>query len=416
MLPGQEATQVVAKVKEWSGEFGEISVGHQGGDPIITLALSGIDLDSVLVHVQTEDTPANRRGLLRRLITEQIEAEHTGAIGSEYTLHHVWQGQRRAVDVVFGNIRDPERTPPEVLRAAPGRWRLVVDYPFDDEDRPPSDDVERLRQLRDEGLRSDTVAWVPSLVTAARMDDVGKLVTLDYLLNGSRFDQYSGSLPVADREPARRQLTNQRDSLREQVLGSLRQAYGIDAATDDQLGARVPDGRVVRHPRERLRPAQARRGEPPRCRRSRPRRRARRPLPAPPQDRPRWRRGAARRADGGTRPGPPGDGGRRPDRVGGPRDRHQGAPRGRGLRRRPAPRDHLRAGAAVLPVERRFHPRHRRGRRDRRRPARGDGRLRAHRRRAGPARARVGGDDRPGAAALRRPAGRPGHRHAWRRR
>ena len=28
------------------------------------------------------------------------------------------------------------------------------------------------------------------------------------------------------------------------MLGSLRQAYGIDAATDDQLGARVPDGRV----------------------------------------------------------------------------------------------------------------------------------------------------------------------------
>jgi len=245
MLPGQEATQVVTKAKEWSGEFGEITVGHQGGDPIITLQLSGIDLDSVLVHVQTEDTAANRRRLIRRLLAEQIGAQATGAIGTDYSLGHVWRGQKRDVDVVFGNVRDAAGLPLEALQAADGRWRLVVDFPFDDEGRPPADDVERLRQLRENGLTTDTIAWLPNLVTATRMDDVGKLVTLEYLLTGTRFDQYSGALPVADREPARRQLTNQRDSLREQVLGSLRQAYGIDAATDDQLGARVPDGRVL---------------------------------------------------------------------------------------------------------------------------------------------------------------------------
>lgn len=244
MLPGQEATQVVTKAKEWSGEFGEITVGHQGGDPIITLQLSGIDLDSVLVHVQTEDTPPNRRSLIRKLLVEQIGATATGAIGSDYALSHVWRGQKRDVDVVFGNVRDAERLPSEALQSADGRWRLVVDFPFDDEEHPPADDVERLRQLRESGITTDTIAWLPNFVTTARMDDVGKLVTLEYLLTGTRFDQYSGALPVADREPARRQLTNQRDSLQEQVLGSLRQAYGIDAATDDQLGARVPDGRV----------------------------------------------------------------------------------------------------------------------------------------------------------------------------
>jgi uncharacterized protein DUF6079 len=244
MLPGQEATQVITKVKEWRGEFGEITVGHQSGDPIITLQLSGIDLDSVLVHVQTEDTAPNRRRLIRGLLAEQIGAEVTGTIGSDYSLSHVWRGQKRDVDVVFGNVRDTAGLPPEALRAADGRWRLVVDFPFDDEGRPPADDVERLRQVRENGLPTDTIAWLPNLVTATRMDDVGKLVTLQYLLTGTRFDQYSGALPVADREPARRQLANQRDSLREQVLGSLRQAYGIDAATDDQLGARVPDGRV----------------------------------------------------------------------------------------------------------------------------------------------------------------------------
>ncbi|MFE6507644.1 DUF6079 family protein [Nocardioides sp. NPDC057767] len=244
MLPGQEAAQVVTKVKEWSGEFGEITVGHQTGDPVISLQLSGIDLDSVLVHVQMEDNAPNRRRLIRELLVEQIGAVRTGAIGSEYSLTHVWRGQKRDVDVIFGNIRDRQTMPESALQAIDGRWRLIIDYPFDEADHRPTDDVERLRQLREGGLDTDSVAWLANFISAARLEDIGKLVTLDYLLTGNRFDQYSGSLPVAEREPARRQLTNQRDSLREQVLASLRQAYGIDAAPEDQMGALVPDGRV----------------------------------------------------------------------------------------------------------------------------------------------------------------------------
>lgn len=244
MLPGQEAAQVVTKAKEWSGEFGEITVGSQPGDPIITLQLSGIDLDSVLVHVQAENSAPTRRALVRRLLTEQIGAEATGTIGSDYVLSHVWSGQKRDVDVVFGTVRDAGKLRTEAMVSADGRWRLVIDFPFDDGDHSPSDAVERLRQLRDGDVDSDTVIWLPHYVTASRVDEVGKLVILDYLLTGGHFDQYSTSLPVVDREPARRQLTNQRDSLRAQVIGALRQAYGIDAATDEQLGARVPDGRV----------------------------------------------------------------------------------------------------------------------------------------------------------------------------
>ena len=89
------------------------------------------------------------------------------------------------------------------------------------------------------------------------MDDVGKLVMLDYLLTGTRFDQYSGALPVADREPARRQLDNQRDSLREQVLGLA--AAGVRHRRRDRRPARrtVPDGHIFVTLARRLRPAQA---------------------------------------------------------------------------------------------------------------------------------------------------------------
>ena len=242
MIPGQEAVQVVALARDWSAEFGEVTVGSHTGDPVISLQLSGVDYDSVLVHVQNEDTHENRRGLLRRLLAEQIGASLTGALGSEYTLTHGWRGQNREVDVVFGNVRDNRALPDSALTASDGRWKLVVDFPFDDAGHPPSDDVLRLVQLKQDGLETDTIAWLPHFLTASRMDDIGKLVILDYLLTGSRFDQYSTSLPVNDREPARRQLTNQRDSLRDQIVLALRQAYGIDAATDEYLGERVPEG------------------------------------------------------------------------------------------------------------------------------------------------------------------------------
>ncbi|TCC18664.1 DUF6079 family protein [Kribbella sindirgiensis] len=242
MLPGQEASQVVVLAKEWAAEFGEITVSQGGTDPVISLQLSGVDFDSVLVHVQTEDTHENRRGLLRRLLADQIGASATGALGSDYVVSHVWRGQKCEADVVFGNVRDERALPVETLTASEGRWKLVVDFPFDDAGHPPADDFLRLVQLKQDGMTTDTVAWLPHFLTAARMDDVGKLVVLDYLLTGSRFDQYSTGLPVNDREPARRQLANQRDALREQVLGALRQAYGIDAATDDHLGDRIIDG------------------------------------------------------------------------------------------------------------------------------------------------------------------------------
>ena len=171
-------------------------------------------------------------------------ASTTGAIGSEYTLSHVWRGQKRDVDVVFGNVRDPQSLPDSLFQADGGRWKLVIDYPFDDDAaRQPSDDLVRLQDLKHDKFVSDTVVWLPNFITSSRMDDVGKLVKLEYLLTGSRFDQYSTSLPVADREPARSQLQNQAASLREQVIGALRQAYGIDAVRDDQIGAKVPDGR-----------------------------------------------------------------------------------------------------------------------------------------------------------------------------
>lgn len=240
MFGGNVAGQVVTLATEWQAKFSEITVGSTA-DPVISLQLTGVDFDAILAHVTQEDSHANRRRLIRDTLVAEIGAVATGSYAGEYSIDHVWRGQKRSVDLVFGNVRDKSVMPVETLKSSDGRWKLAVDFPFDDlDDRGPSDDVERIYTLRQEGVVSDTIAWVPHFLTTQRMEDVGKLVQLEYLLTGDRFDQYAANLPVNDREPARRLLTSQRDSLRSQLGALLRQAYGVDSsANDENIGTKL---------------------------------------------------------------------------------------------------------------------------------------------------------------------------------
>lgn len=240
-VPGQEHQQVLAWVREWTSEFGEVTIGA-GADPLINIQLSGVDYDSVLEHVRNEDSIANRRKLLRDLLIEELGVVVQGGLMAEFQHHHVWRGSKRTVDLVFGNIRDVHSVSDQALTADGGRWRVVIDYPFDDSpEHGPNDDVVRMSETK-ERLESTTVAWIPHYLSTQRMDDLGKLVLLEYLMTGDRFAQNSEHLPMADREPARMQLDNQRKNLREQVRTALRQAYAVQTGTDDNLGARVDTG------------------------------------------------------------------------------------------------------------------------------------------------------------------------------
>jgi hypothetical protein len=243
MVPGQEATQVLGLVDQWSREFGEITKGA-GVDPIITLTLAGVDYDSVIERVQNIDQPDARRSLIRDMLISELGLPSQAGLITERVLSHVWRGSKREVDVVFGNVRDPKSLGDEALRANPGRWKVVVDYPFDEAGHSPSDDFARLESLTSQGVQSDTVAWIPHFFTATRMDSVGRLVLLEYVLNRDRFDQNASHLPVNDREHAKQALENQRRSLREQVSDALRQAYAIASPNPADVEVHVQGKRV----------------------------------------------------------------------------------------------------------------------------------------------------------------------------
>jgi len=227
-IPGTEAQQVLTWAQQWAQEFGEVSI-TTGADPIIALHLAGVDYTSILERVRAEDSTPNRRELIRGLIAEELGLDGGSFLVRERALKQVWRGQKRDVSVIFGNVRDAADVRDDDLIAEAGAWRLVIDFPYDDGLHSPSDDIARLETLRVGGIESNTIAWIPNFLNAARLDDIGKLVTLEYVLKPAQFEQNAGQLAPADREPARNALENQRRALRERVIDVLRQAYGVAA-------------------------------------------------------------------------------------------------------------------------------------------------------------------------------------------
>lgn len=232
-IPGTEAEQVLGIVRAWAAEFGEINVGD-GQDPIISATLSGVDYDSILERVATEDNQTARRELIRKLIAEELNLPPDSLVGRRFS--HVWRGQKRSVTVKFGNVRDDTDVLDGELVHSDAEWKVVIDFPYDVGDHGPADDVARLRKLREAGQSANTIAWIPNFLTPTKQDELGKLVRLEFLLTGGRFDQNADHLPVADRGPARQTLESQRRTLREALIAALRQAYGVNAPVETNVG------------------------------------------------------------------------------------------------------------------------------------------------------------------------------------
>jgi len=233
-IPGSEAEDVLARARAWAAEFGEITIGD-GADPIITATLSGVDYDGILDRVRTEDNQQTRRELIRKLIADELGLPPDNLVGR--TLEHVWRGHKRPVTVKFGNVRDESDVLDSDLIHSDPEWRAIIDFPYDADNHSPADDVARLRKLRESGRSANTITWIPNFLSDARQKDLGDLVILEYLLTGSRFDQNADHLPLADRGPARQTLESRRRTLREVLTTALRQAYGVNAPDETNVGS-----------------------------------------------------------------------------------------------------------------------------------------------------------------------------------
>jgi len=233
---GQEVALALQKMRAVAAQVSEVTVGD-GDDPFITVDLIDVDPDVVLERVRNVDNEGNRRRLLKELIWESLQIKEQETFDATQSVVQVWRGKRVDVDLVFGNVRDPAELPEATLVAEGGRWRVVVDYPFDAADQSPLSDKSRVDEIASKGVESQTLFWVPAFLTQPRLEDLGTLVALNHLFagDGTRFREAADDMAAADREQVRNQLTQRRTQLRARLLDCLKQAYGAAAPADTDV-------------------------------------------------------------------------------------------------------------------------------------------------------------------------------------
>lgn len=236
-MPGNEATLVLARVREWARHVPEIRLSGEQRNPLIQVQLSDVDYESVVQRARGEDNDGRRRQLIRDLVREALgvrseRADMYGAVAHPVT----WRGSTREVDLVFGNVRDTSWLSDDHFRARPGTWRFVIDHPFDEHGHTAAEDLSRLDRLLASGITSTTVVWVPYFLSQDRQRDLSRLVILDWLLSGTeRWSAHADHLSEGDRVQARAILESQRATLREQLAHAVQQAYGAATSVNGTL-------------------------------------------------------------------------------------------------------------------------------------------------------------------------------------
>jgi hypothetical protein len=230
-ISGREGQEVLRRCRTWAASVGEIRIGEESTNPTIAVQLSGVDTETIIEQARREDNQGNRIRRVRQMLFEQLAIEGE----DEFEQYHnfLWRNTKRSCSVLFKNVRELSDTS---FKSPDERWRLIIDFPFDESGHGPRDDVSRIQafqQAHPEGAK--TLCWVPTFFSAEAQKDLGMLVILEHILTGERFSQYANHLSPQDRQAAKSLLENQRSVLRQRVQNHLDAAYGLESLTPGSL-------------------------------------------------------------------------------------------------------------------------------------------------------------------------------------
>jgi hypothetical protein len=226
-IPGREAQDVLRKCRDWASEIGEIKI-TEDQNPVISIQVTGVDIEPILRAAEANDNTGNRRKKIRETLFEQLGIQDAGGLFTTYEF--VWRGTRREVELLYENVREMAD---DRLRGRSGAWAVVLDFPFDEANFGPADDIARLSAYR--GGDTRTLVWLPSFLSPKALADLGRLVVLDYILQGERFDNYAAHLSFVDKVQAKSLARNQLDQLRIKLRSQLEVAYGISTEPRDAV-------------------------------------------------------------------------------------------------------------------------------------------------------------------------------------
>ena len=226
-IPGREAQDVLRKCRDWASEIGEIKI-TEDQNPVVSIQVTGVDIEPILRAAEANDNAGNRRKKIRESLFAELGIPDDGALFTTYEF--TWRGTRREVELLYENVREMTD---ERLRGRSGAWTVVLDFPFDEPNRSPADDIARLAAYR--GGDTKTLVWLPSFFSAKALADLKRLVVLDHILSGERFESYAAHLSFIDRVQAKALAKNQLDSLRSKLRSQLEVAFGISPEPRDAV-------------------------------------------------------------------------------------------------------------------------------------------------------------------------------------
>lgn len=258
-LPGQESKKVSATIRKWANTIEEVHIG-EGSDPDIGIELLGVELKPIMSKAAAENTAARRTATLRKLLFEEMQLPDQGGSETGIETKVNWRGTWRRGEVRFGNVR---LMGAEQLRCPDDDdWRLVIDFPFDEEGHGPHEDEAALERFREQRKATWTLVWLPSFFAKSVNDLLGDLVILDHILGGGEGSKaqlnYVQHLNGEQQEMALNLMRGQQSHKRHQILTAMRKAYGITpaGADDEQLdrGRRIERHLHLLASHEHLRP------------------------------------------------------------------------------------------------------------------------------------------------------------------
>lgn len=243
-IRGQEVSLALTRLRTLQERVGQLRLGD-GDDPTVSLHLVGVDTDAILERVGHADSAGERRRRVRTTLLSLLKVRDNQQLLLDQPI--VWRGTLRPLEVVYGNVRDPnDLSDSQFAPAQDGAWRVVLDYPFDTGEHSAADDRSRVLGLRGHEAQRCLV-WLPAFLTQSSLDALGKLLRIEHLLGSGRLVEYTRNLTDADRERARETLDSQRSALDASLQTTLYQAYGLRKAEDgrveqwsDHLVSRMP--------------------------------------------------------------------------------------------------------------------------------------------------------------------------------
>ncbi|MFF3143815.1 PglY protein [Streptomyces sp. NPDC057927] len=240
---GDAGSVAVKRLQELQAEGfdGELRSEGDSRDPAFHLHLSDLDIEPLLEEVQgVADQLGYRRQWIKDQLWTALGIPDSQPFVSERDV--VWRGTKRTAEFVFGNVRDPHLPDEAFKPQLTGDLRIVFDYPFDDVDKSPMYDVQRVDRMKRAGMTEPTVVWLPHFLSEQKTRSLGRLLKINYLLERDRLDDHTATRPAEERIQIRNQLKASRDSLTGQLTDALLQVYGISRAEPSTTGAEVPEG------------------------------------------------------------------------------------------------------------------------------------------------------------------------------